>query len=204
MAGPLRIVRLRGAEILERQDDLARLRIEVFRDWPYLYEGNKAYEAGYIRTYVESPGAVMIAAFDGDRIVGASTALPMGEAMEECIEPFERAGYDIGRIFYFGESVLLKPYRGQGVGVRFFEEREAAALAHGGIEITAFCAVERPADHPLRPQGYTPLDAFWGRRGYRKHRELVARLVWRDIGEENASEKPLSFWLKRHEAGVQA
>ena len=197
MAGPLRIVRLRGAEILERQDDLARLRIEVFRDWPYLYEGNKAYEAGYIRTYVESPGAVMIAAFDGDRIVGASTALPMGEAMEECIEPFERAGYDIGRIFYFGESVLLKPYRGQGVGVRFFEEREAAALAHGGIEITAFCAVERPADHSLRPQGYTPLDAFWGRRGYAKVEGMTGTFRWKETGDQGESDHTMQFWAKR-------
>lgn len=198
---PLRIVRLRGSEILARQDDLARLRIEVFRDFPYLYEGSREYEAGYIRTYVEAKDSVLIAAIDGDRIVGASTALPMAEAMDECIQPFAEQGYDIAKIFYFGESVLLKPYRGQGVGVRFFEEREAAALAHPAIEITAFCAVERPADHPLRPADYVPLDAFWGRRGYRKHRELVARFHWRDIGDGADTTKSLSFWLKRHRGG---
>src|SRR5690349_7115139 len=97
----LRIVRLRGSEILARQDDLARLRIEVFRDFPYLYEGSAAYEAAYIRTYVEARDSVLIAAIDGDRIVGASTALPMAEAMEECIAPFAANGYDIARVFYF-------------------------------------------------------------------------------------------------------
>jgi GNAT superfamily N-acetyltransferase len=193
----LRIVRLRGPEIIARQDDLARLRIEVFRDWPYLYDGNMEYEQGYIRTYVNSSHAVLIAAFDGERVVGASTALPMAQAMVECRTPFEAGGYDIGRIFYFGESVLLKPYRGQGVGVRFFDEREAAAMAHGGIDFTAFCAVERPADHPLRPKGYVPLDDFWARRGYVKHRELVARFRWRDIDQDKDTEKTLSFWLKR-------
>jgi GNAT superfamily N-acetyltransferase len=193
----LRIVRLRGSEIFARQEDLARLRIEVFRDWPYLYDGNKEYEQGYIRTYVSAPHSVLIAALDGDRVVGASTALPMSQAMTECRMPFEAAGYDIGRIFYFGESVLLKPYRGQGVGVRFFEEREAAAMAHGEIDITAFCAVERPADHPLKPKDHVPLDEFWARRGYVKHRELVARFRWRDIDQERDSEKALSFWLKR-------
>lgn len=195
----LRIVRLRGPEILARQEDLARLRIEVFRDWPYLYAGNKEYEQAYIRTYVEGPGAVLVAAFDGDKVVGASTALPLAQAMAECIAPFAEAGYDIPGIFYFGESVLLKPYRGQGVGVRFFEEREAAARAHGGIRITAFCAVERPAEHPLRPKDYVPLDGFWQRRGYAKHRELVARFRWRDLDQERDTVKALSFWLKRHD-----
>lgn len=195
----LRIVRLRGSEIIARQDDLARLRIEVFRDFPYLYAGNREYEQGYIRSYAESPNSVLIAAFDGDRVVGASTALPMAQAMEECIAPFVAAGYDIASISYFGESVLLKPYRGQGVGVRFFEEREAAARVHGGIDITAFCAVERPADHKLRPKDYVPLDLFWGRRGYVKHRELVARFRWRDIDQDRDTEKALSFWLKRHQ-----
>jgi len=200
----LRIVRLRGAEILARQDDLARLRIEVFRDFPYLYDGNKDYEAAYIRTYVEAADSVLIAAIDGDRIVGASTALPLAEAMEECIQPFAENGYDIAKVFYFGESVLLKPYRGQGVGLRFFAEREAAALAHPQVQVTAFCAVERPADHPMRPSGYVPLDAFWTRRGYIKHRELVARFHWRDLGERAESTKPLSFWLKRHDRIAQA
>ncbi len=199
----LRIVRLRNSEILARQDELVRLRIEVFRDFPYLYEGNQAYEAAYIRAYSEAKNATLIAAIDGDRIVGASTALPMAEAMEECIQPFAENGYDIARIFYFGESVLLKAYRGQGVGVRFFAEREAAALAHPQVETTAFCAVERPTDHRLRPADYVPLDAFWGRRGYTKHRELVARFHWRDLGERAESTKPLSFWLKRHERQPQ-
>ncbi|MCC7047127.1 MAG: GNAT family N-acetyltransferase [Alphaproteobacteria bacterium] len=197
----LRIVRLRGAEIAARQDDLARLRIEVFRDWPYLYDGDREYEKAYIRTYVDAPDSVLIAAFDGERVVGASTALPMTQAMDACAEPFIAAGYDLDRIFYFGESVLLKPYRGRGVGVRFFEARESAALAHPGIDITAFCAVERPSDHPLRPKDYVPLDAFWGRRGYVKHRALVARFRWCDIDQERDTDKSLSFWLKRHSRG---
>ena len=42
-------------------DDLARLRIAVFRDWPYLYDGDPAYERDYLRAY-QSPGAVVVAA----------------------------------------------------------------------------------------------------------------------------------------------
>jgi len=35
--------------------DLARLRIAVFRDWPYLYDGDEAYEREYLRAYA-APG----------------------------------------------------------------------------------------------------------------------------------------------------
>ncbi len=197
MPARLRIDRLSGPAILDRLDDLARLRIAVFRDYPYLYEGSMDYERRYLGAYAGSHAAVLVAAFDGECVVGASTAMPMAEAMQECIEPFARAGYDIGKVFYFGESVLLRPYRGQGVGVRFFDEREAAAKSHRGIDTAAFCAVERPADHPLRPADYEPLDRFWQKRGYTRHPELVARFHWRDIGEDAETFKPLVFWLKR-------
>jgi GNAT superfamily N-acetyltransferase len=195
-----RIERLAGADILARLDDLARLRMAVFRDWPYLYEGSMEYERGYIRTYARSKAAVLVAAFDGDRVVGASTALPLAEAMDECIAPFRERGYDLATVFYFGESVLLKPYRGLGLGVRFFEEREAAARAHPGVRIAAFCGVDRSADHPMRPKDYVPLDAFWTKRGYAKHPELVAKFHWRDIGDGADTWKPLVFWLKRLDA----
>jgi GNAT superfamily N-acetyltransferase len=198
MPTELRIERLTGPAIIARLDDLARLRIEVFRDWPYLYEGSMGYERRYMRAYAESPDAVLVAAFDGEKVIGASTALPLEQSMPECIEPFARAGYDLKTLFYFGESVLMKPYRGQGIGVRFFAEREAAAKAHPAMKITAFCGVERSADHPLRPPGYVPLDRFWERRGYTRHPELVARFHWRDIGSDEDTYKPLVFWLKEH------
>lgn len=197
MKPALRIERLRGGAILDRLDDLARLRIEVFRDWPYLYDGSMEYERRYMQTYAASPHAVLVAALDGDLAVGASTALPLSAAPKECIEPFRRRGYDIDSIFYFGESVLLRAYRGLGAGVRFFEEREAAARAHGGIVRAAFCAVDRPADHPLKPKDYVPLDAFWTKRGYTKHPELAASFHWRDIGDQADTYKTLTFWLKR-------
>lgn len=192
-----RLQRLRGGAILDRLDDLARLRIEVFRDYPYLYEGSMEYERRYMQGYAASPHTVLVAALDGERVVGASTALPLAAAMPECVAPFRQNAYDIASIFYFGESVLLRPYRGMGVGVKFFEEREAAARAHGGIALSAFCGVDRPDDHPLRPKGYVPLDAFWARRGYTRHPELTARFHWQDIGDRADTYKTLTFWLKR-------
>ncbi len=108
-------------------------------------------------------------------------------------KPFLDAGIDISRIFYFGESVLEKAYRGQGIGIAFFQGREAQAA---GYVTTAFCAVIRPPDHPLRPKEYVPLDEFWRHRGYRPRPGLVCSMSWRDIGESAETQKHLQFWTK--------
>lgn len=191
----LRVVRFSGDEMRARLDDLARLRIIVFRDWPYLYEGSLEYERGYIERYARARTGTIAVALDGEEIVGAATALALTEETEAVLAPFRAAGIDPEPIFYFGESVLLKPYRGQGIGVRFFEEREAAARAHGK-RYACFCGVQRPADHPMRPADYVPLDAFWMHRGYTKRPELVSSFSWRDIGAETATAKPMVYWMK--------
>lgn len=188
--------RFSGSDAQPYLQDLARLRIEVFREFPYLYEGSLDYERNYLRTYTGVSNSVVVVAFDGPRVVGASTGLPLSSETEEIRKPFIDHDYDVDRVFYFGESVLEKTYRGQGIGVRFFEEREAHARSLGGFEWTAFCAVQRPDNHPRRPADYVPLDDFWTRRGYRKHPELNTTFSWQDLDESSASPKPMVFWIK--------
>jgi GNAT superfamily N-acetyltransferase len=197
MTAAIRLERLTGPALERHIDDLARLRIAVFRDYPYLYDGSLDYERDYLRSYGRSRGSVIVAAFDGGAVVGAATALPMADEPDYVTKPFLALGYDIARIFYFGESVLLKPYRGAGIGVGFFEHREAHARSLGDFDWLAFCGVDRPADHPKRPADYVPLDRFWQKRGFARHPELVARFSWRDIGDAAQTEKPMVFWLKR-------
>lgn len=95
---------LTGPDLEAALPDLARLRIAVFRAFPYLYEGDAAYEENYLRSYGSTKGAILVAAQDGDRIVGAATGMPL-------------AGHDdasqmsgdipVDGTFYCAESVLL-------------------------------------------------------------------------------------------------
>lgn len=192
-----RVQRLSGSDINAYLPELARLRIRVFREYPYLYEGSITYEEKYLKTYVNAPESVMVLVWNGDRVVGASSGLPLEIETPAVIEPFVAHGYDPRRILYYGESVLLPEYRGRGLGKRFFEEREAHARGLARFDIACFCAVERPADHPRRPAGYLPLDAFWNRRGFVKHPELRTFFSWRESDEAAESPKPMVFWLKR-------
>lgn len=182
-------------EIASRLDDLARLRITVFRAFPYLYDGDMDYERRYLATYLEADGAFVAGAFDGDELVGAATAAPLGEHKAEFAEPFAARGLDPDDFFYFGESVLLADYRGQGVGIGFFELREGAARRQGFTKCL-FSAVVRPANHPLRPAGYVPLDGFWRNRGYERLDGLSTAYGWKDIGETAETEKPMEYWVK--------
>lgn len=195
-ADEVRLALISGAELPRWLDGLARLRIEVFRDWPYLYAGSAAYEASYLTTYAATPGAVIVGAFAGETLIGASTGLPMAGEPDHVTGPLRAAGYAIERLFYFGESVLEKAWRGRGIGVRFFAEREAWARRLGGFSHTVFCAVQRPPDHPLRPQDYEPLDRFWQRRGYARIANLTCEFVWQDVDQPAPTAKPMAYWIK--------
>ena len=191
----LRIEALTGAALEAVLDDVARLRIAVFRDWPYLYDGSEAYERRYLQSYRDSPGAILAGAFDGDRLVGAATGTPMEDHAGDFAAPFAATGIELSDIFYCAESVLLSGWRGQGAGHRFFNIREAHARQLGR-KYVAFCSVIRPADHPARPLDYRPLDAFWRARGYAPLQGVVAQFRWKDIGDTSESAKPLQFWIR--------
>ncbi|HEX8107743.1 MAG TPA: GNAT family N-acetyltransferase [Kofleriaceae bacterium] len=191
----IRIECATGAEIARYLDALAALRIGVFREYPYLYEGSLAYEHEYLASYAGSPASVVVLACDGDRVVGASTALPLTLHSDDVVPPLARAGFDPASVYYFGESVLEPAYRGRGLGSRFFEERERRARELG-FAIATFCAVERPADHPLRPPGYQPPGALWRRHGFERRSDIVGTFSWRDVGETEETAKPMVFWIK--------
>lgn len=188
--------RLSGAALAGYLAELAQLRIRVFRDWPYLYDGDLAYEERYLQTYIQAPDSVIVLAFDGDRVVGAATGIPLKHETADVKQPFINAGFDLDSVFYCGESVLLSAYRGQGAGVEFFDQREAHAREIGGFVDSCFCGVQRPDNHPSRPADYVPLDRFWRNRGYRKHPELNTTFSWKELGETHESPKPMTFWIK--------
>lgn len=191
----LRVARLTGADLQAALPDLARLRIAVFAAYPYLYAGSEAYEQDYLTEFTASSEAVLVAACDGGRIVGAATASPLIAQDEYIRAPFQRAGIDPAGVFYFGESVLLPEYRGRGIGHAFFDHREAAAREWGAGH-ASFCAVVRPADHPARPAGYIPLDAFWTGRGYAPVAGLTGEFHWREHGEAEENAKPMQYWMR--------
>lgn len=191
----MKLSALHGAALAPQLDAVAALRIQVFRDWPYLYDGSLAYERDYLGMYLRCPQSVVGIAEADERIVGATTALPLEAAPAAMQAPFIARGEAPSAIYYLGESVLLPAYRGRGVGKAFFALREARARELGYAR-SAFCAVERPADHPLRPADYAGNAALWGRMGYQRQPHLACQFEWQDLGQPRPDLKTLIFWTK--------
>lgn len=187
------VERLTGDTVEAALDDLAQLRITVFRAFPYLYDGDAAYEAHYMRSYRDNPRAVLVVARDGGRIVGAATGMPLrdhGDASQLVGELPPRE-----RVFYCAESVLLPEYRGRGTGHAFFDQREAFAR-DAGFDYSLFCSVQRAENHPMRPDGYLPLDGFWRKRGYAPVPGAQARFHWTDVGDSEETPHHLQCWMR--------
>ena len=205
----IQIRRCTGAEDIRRHlEAVAALRIEVFRDWPYLYDGDSAYEREYLEAYAASEDSVLVLAFDWETVIGASTGLPLADDSEEFRAPFEARGLDVGKVFYLGESVLLPAYRGCGIGHAFFDHREAHARSLGRFDTAAFCAVDRNADDPRRPLDHRGNEMFWDKRGYARQAGMTMKLLWKEIGDGGAAhgevEHALTFWTRPLAAEVEA
>ncbi|WP_243040834.1 GNAT family N-acetyltransferase [Dyella sedimenti] len=191
----VRIITSVGGAVTPYLADLARLRIEVFRDYPYLYDGDMAYEQRYLEAYARSRRSVFVLALDGDKVVGCATGMPLVDEVAAIQQPFVERGMLLGEVFYFGESVLLPAYRGLGLGHRFFDQREAHARRVPGIRWTAFCAVERAANDPRRPADYRANDAFWTGRGYRRQEDMFCTLDWTEVDALASTPHRLRFWM---------
>ncbi|MFM2169858.1 MAG: hypothetical protein RI957_87 [Verrucomicrobiota bacterium] len=181
-----------GEEILPYLDDAARLRIEVFREYPYLYDGSPDYEREYLEHYAQSRESVFVCALFQERVVGISTALPLNDADESFQQPYADAGETFADIYYLGESVLLPAFRGRGIGHAFFDHRENRARQLG-YRIATFCSVVRQHDHPSRPANYQDHTTFWNHRGYRPNGR-VAQLSWKQTDAAGEVENRLEFW----------
>ncbi len=184
---------VRDGAVTGMLDDLARLRISVFREWPYLYDGDVEYERAYLSAFAEAPDCALVIARDGDRLVGAATAMPMSRADGVFRQPFEAGGDALDRVFYFGESVLQPEYRGRGAGHRFFDLREEHARS-AGADMVTFCAVVRRGDDPRCVEGARSLEPFWDKRGYAPLPGYFTRVRWPELGGVGDVENLMRFW----------
>lgn len=196
MNSSIRFKKCIGAEIVPYIPQLAELRIEIFRSFPYLYDGDLDYEYGYLKTYSSCSKAFCALVFDEDVLVGATTGIPLEFETQEVKLPFSKVGISESEVFYFGESILKKAYRGTGIGIRFFKMREEYALSLESTRYTAFCGVVRADDHPRKPLNYKPLNLFWERMGYQKQEEMTTFFSWKDLDEQTESPKKMQFWMK--------
>ena len=194
-----------GPEILPHIDALAKLRIQIFREYPYIYDGDMAYEQHYLNKFVSAKDSFIAVLFESEKqqnpqkdnkVIGALTGLPLSLEDTHLKKPWRDGQQKIENIYYFSEILLLPEYRGKGLGRKLFEQGEAWVADKKSFAYFTLATVIRPNDHQLRPTGYQSLDPFWQRLGYQPRYDLIATIPWQDLNEAQESHKPMLFWEK--------
>lgn len=175
---------------------VAKLSIEVYKEYPFLYESSLEDEMQALQKFADHEEAISIVVFDGSTIVGASMGIPLEAESEDILSPFKQKKIDSTRYYHFAESFLLKAYRGRGIGHHFFDLREEFACRLERFDFACFYNVDRPDNDPKRPEDHLCIEDLWRKRGFSHHKEIRFRQKWKDVGEEISSEKELSFWIK--------
>lgn len=175
---------------------IAKLRSEVFREYPYLHEINMAQQTEYIKKAATYKESIAVLIFDNTTLVGASVGLPLIAESAQLHQPFLERQLNIQNYYYFSASLLLKPYRGRGIGHHFFDVREAHVAHHKKFTHICFCVPLTSQEDPERPEEYLQLDDFWRKRGYVHHPDMQCRLSWTPVNAKQDPEKTMTVWIK--------
>ena len=169
-----------GSSIQPYLNSIARLRLEVFRDFPYLYESTLENEIAVVQAHIRCPDAIAVLVFDGSTVVGVSTGIPADQKEADFQKVLADHEIAPARAFYFSESVLLKQYRGRGIGHHFYDLREDHVKNLKNYDSICFFTVPRANNDPERPADYLPLSEFWTKRGYvlYPHVEWHHKTLW--------------------------
>lgn len=189
-----------GAQIEAILPDVAGLRIRVFRDYPYLYDGNREYEEKYLQGLARNERSLVAVARVDGAVVGAATALPLAsdaEILGGIDRQFAKLGLDARDYYYYSEIVVDAAHRGHGIAREFYRRRKDRAVALGYRKV-CFAAIEREPGVLPAPADYFDPAPMWATMGFVKHPGIFVTFRWPTLtpaGTQDMDHR-LVFWLK--------
>ena len=184
-----------GQAVADHLDTLASLRLDIFEEYPYLYRGRREDELAYLAGYADKPGACVILAENHGAVVGAATGMPLAQEDAALRDPFAASPYPLDAIYYVGELLFRPAYRSRGLGQRLLARMESHIRDLGGFRQIVCATVERPADHPLRPADFIPIDRFLSRTGFARLDGIVTHFAWLEV-DGVKRDHTMQFWVK--------
>lgn len=197
-AESLSVKTLRGKSIAPYLHNITDLCVQIYKEYPYLYEGTSEEYFPFIEYYAQSENGIACLLFDKDRPVGVAIGMPINEMREKYKGPFmnARPHENLGEIFYLGEYLLLKDYRGKGLGKEIYLEFERSVKKNQNMKKICFCKIDESNQTNLEIENYKPLDGFWVKNGFKKCDDITVSVDWQNVGELNDSPHILIYWLK--------
>ena len=191
---------LRGSEIKHCIDRLGGFRIQIFREYPYLYDGSIEYERTYLRRYSMAPESLCLILEDALGIVGACTGIPLACEDSEFQNAF--VGENKEEVYYIGEVMLRADSRGKKLGSSLMSTA-LDLIDSNKFKKISLCTVDRGLNHPREPLSYSPPDYLWKKYGFEKSGNLMAYLDWKDVGQDVETRKPLNIWFRQHSKKIE-
>ncbi len=179
---------------------IAQQRVDAYRGYPYLYEGNLSEGYELLEWHAQVPYATFAIAFHEDVPVGCALGIPFtlyGPHFMGSVELFKSHGIDPDCFYYITDIIILEEHRGKSLATRLTEcvETYSMSVGFGYVCFTS----ESHEHHPLKPEGYKELDALWAHLGYHKT-NLVTYAAWNTIqveGPSRVQDHPLPYWIKK-------
>ncbi len=188
----------KGDEISPYVKGITDIAIEVYKEYPYLYDGTEEEYLPFIDYYSHSSFGIASLLFDGDRPVGVAIGMPLNEMRDRFKDPLLAARPDenLEKIYYLGEFLLINEYRGKGYGKKLYKQLENLVKENGEYSKLCFCKIVEWDYHPLMPNGYLPMDGFWIKQGFEICDDITVSVYWDDVGTNENSIHHLVYWMK--------
>lgn len=172
------------------------MRIAIFKEFPYLYEGNIESEKEYLDVFFNSQKSLILLVFDGDKVVGCSSVVPLDEESDTIQKPFLDRNIDPKDYLYIGEAMIKKPYRNLGILGKFFVPAYNNHAKIHGFKHLVFITVNRAHSHPQRPSDYRNLEPIWQHFGYKLMPGMFVKASWLQSDTLKEEENELGVWIK--------
>ncbi|MGE0009567.1 MAG: GNAT family N-acetyltransferase [Candidatus Babeliales bacterium] len=180
---------------------VAQCRVDLFKGYPYLYEGTVEEGVHSMSAFMEYPHAALAVAYYNNEpvayITGNSLVAEMERYFKDYLQVFKNYSIDPQDHYYLPDVIVTPAHRGRGLIKHMLEVIEAYACKLGYAYATL--ATESHATHPLKPAEYRELDPLWSKHGFTKT-NLMLSFSWeteQPDGSSKMQDHELSYWLKK-------
>lgn len=187
LSAEIQIETYKGKEIGQKIEPTIQFINQIYRDPPFLYNGNDAEYRAYLMEYAHNDESYLNLIMNNDKIVGVALGIPLSHSRELYKQPFK----DVKGIYYIGEFGLNPSYRNKGYEDQLIKKLESEAKAKGYRTLAIWELEKTPsANSPLLPF------AFWEKQGFKRHPEFSFNINWTNLGDTKESNHEATYWLK--------
>jgi GNAT superfamily N-acetyltransferase len=196
-ANTIKVETFHGKEISSHTQQIINLCNMIYREYPYLYNGDDADYTSYLESLSQLNDAIICLAFDDKKAVGLAIGIPMSETRDVYKPPLIKQGYDLNSVFYLGEFGLKPEYRGQGIEEAMYRKIEDFAKKSGKFNTLCLWEIDNSSNSQQQPLGYIPRDDFWKNLNFVRHQDLNFVLFWQNINDNHETPHLAVYSIKK-------